>query len=86
MSDPSMTRLPAHDNIKRRIRMLRHNNPVVKEPNDPNFSSVPIPLTKATRDDQFLRCDIGPGMLTSASYRIIYTRIYLLFIKGRTEY
>ncbi|CAF4499658.1 unnamed protein product [Rotaria socialis] len=61
ISDRSIARLPARDNIKRRIRMLRHNNQVVKEPNDPNFPSVPIQLTKTARKDQFLRCDTGPG-------------------------
>jgi len=49
--------------------MLRQNNQVVKEPNDPNFSSVPIPLTKTTREDQFLRCDTGPGMSSSTSQK-----------------
>ncbi|CAF3622430.1 unnamed protein product [Rotaria socialis] len=61
MFDPSIARLPVRDNIKRRIRMLRQNNRVVKEPNDPNFSSVPLSLTKTIRNDQFLRCDTGPG-------------------------
>ncbi|CAF2161520.1 unnamed protein product [Rotaria magnacalcarata] len=61
ISEPSIVRLPARDNIKRRIRMLRHNNQVVKDPNDPNFPSVPIQLTKTARKDQFLRCDTGPG-------------------------
>ncbi|CAF1250999.1 unnamed protein product [Adineta ricciae] len=61
MSDPSIARLPVRDNIKRRIRLLRQNNQMVKEPNDPNFASVPIPLTKTIRNDQFLRCDTGPG-------------------------
>ncbi|CAM4850845.1 unnamed protein product [Rotaria magnacalcarata] len=61
ISDPSIVRLPARDNIKRRIRMLRHNNQVVKEPNDPNFPSAPIQLTKTARKDHFLRCDTGPG-------------------------
>ncbi|CAF2089247.1 unnamed protein product [Rotaria magnacalcarata] len=61
ISDPSIVRLPVRDNIKRRIRMLRHNNQVVKEANDPNFPSIPIQLTKTTRNDQFLRCDTGPG-------------------------
>ena len=35
ISDPSLARLPVRDNIKRRIRMLRQNNQVVREPNDP---------------------------------------------------
>ncbi|CAF1407048.1 unnamed protein product [Adineta ricciae] len=61
MADPSIARLPVRDNIKRRIRLLRQNNQIVKEPNDPNFASVPIPLTKTIRNDQFLRCDTGPG-------------------------
>ncbi|CAF2082278.1 unnamed protein product, partial [Rotaria magnacalcarata] len=68
ISDPSIVRLPARDNIKRRIRMLRHNNQVVKEPNDPNFPSVPIQLTKTARKDQFLRCDTGPGMSHGTLY------------------
>lgn len=62
MSDPSLARLPPRDNLKRRIRMQRQINQMVKEPNDPNFSSVPVKLTKTLRDDQFLRCDTGPGM------------------------
>ncbi len=68
MSDPSLARLPVRDNIKRRIRMLRQKNQMVKEPNDPNFSSVPIQLTTTSRDDQFLRCDTGSGMLNTTSY------------------
>jgi hypothetical protein len=67
LSDPAIARLPVRDNIKRRIRMLRQNNQVVKEPNDPNFPSVPIPLTKTLRKDQFLRCDTGPGMSSNTS-------------------
>ena len=61
ISDPSIARLPVRDNIKRRIRMLRQNNQLVKEPNDPKFPSVPLLLTKTIRDETFLRCDTGPG-------------------------
>ena len=44
--------------------MLRQNKSTVhvQSPNDPNFISISIPLTKTVHDDMFLRCDIGPGM------------------------
>ncbi|CAF1533811.1 unnamed protein product [Adineta ricciae] len=61
LSDPSLARLPIRDNLKRRVRMLRQKNQMVKEPNDPNFLSVPVKLTTTLRNDQFLRCDTGPG-------------------------
>lgn len=61
LSDPSLARLPVRDNIKRRIRMLRQNNQIVKEPNDPQFQSVPTQLTLNHRQEQFLQCDTGPG-------------------------
>jgi hypothetical protein len=43
--------------------MLRHNALLVKEPNDPMLPAVPTLLTKTLRQDQFLRCDTGRGML-----------------------
>ncbi|CAF3955068.1 unnamed protein product, partial [Didymodactylos carnosus] len=61
MSDPAIARLPLRDHIKRRIRILRQNNNPITAANDPNFASVPIPLSKTVRQDQFLRCDTGPG-------------------------
>jgi FLYWCH zinc finger domain len=72
MSDPSIARLPVRENIKRRIRMLRQKNQVVKAPNDPNFSSVPTPLTTTLRNNQFLRCDTGPGMADIPSHRSFF--------------
>lgn len=68
VSDPTLALLPPRDNIKRRIRLLRQTNQVVKEPNDPNFASVPDALTKTLRDDLFLRCDTGPGMMIAKSF------------------
>ena len=68
MSDPSIARLPVRDNIKRRVKILQQKNQVVKEPNDPNFASVSIPLTETIRGNQFLLCDTGPGMSSNASY------------------
>ena len=61
MLDSSIARLPILDNIKRRVRILRQKHQVVKEPNDPNFASVPTPLTETIHGSQFLRCDTGPG-------------------------
>ncbi|CAF2047910.1 unnamed protein product [Rotaria magnacalcarata] len=61
LSDPSLARLPVRDNIKRRIRMLRQKNQIVKEPNDPQFQSVPTQLTLNHRQEQFLQCDTCPG-------------------------
>ena len=61
MSVPSIARLSVRDNIKRRVRILRQKNQVVKEPNDPNFASVPTSLTETVRRNQFLRCDTGSG-------------------------
>ncbi|CAF1633849.1 unnamed protein product, partial [Didymodactylos carnosus] len=61
MSDPAIARLPLRDHIKRRIRMLRQNNNPITAANDSNFASVPIPLSKTVHQDQFLRCDTGPG-------------------------
>ncbi|CAM4810174.1 unnamed protein product [Rotaria magnacalcarata] len=61
LSDPSLARLPVRDNIKRRIRMLRQKKQIVKEPNDPQFQSVPTQLTLNHRREQFLQCDTGPG-------------------------
>lgn len=61
LSDPSLARLPVRDNIKRRIRMVRQNHQVVKEPNDPEFRAVPTKLTVNHRDENFLQCDSGPG-------------------------
>ena len=68
VSDPTLARLPPRDTIKRRIRSLRQTNQVVKEPNDPNFASVPDALTKTLRNDLFLRCDTGPGMMIANSF------------------
>ena len=61
MSDPSIIHLPVHDNIKRQVRILRQKGQVVKESNNPNFASVPTPLTETICGNQFLRGDIGPG-------------------------
>ncbi|CAF1526042.1 unnamed protein product [Adineta ricciae] len=61
MSDPSIARLPVRENIKRRIRILRQNNQLVKEPNDPKFLSVPNELTLTHRKERFLCSDTGPG-------------------------
>ena len=61
LSDPSLARLSARDNIKRRIRMLCQSNQVVKEPNDPQFQSVPTQLTVNHRRENFLQRDTGPG-------------------------
>ena len=61
LSDPSLALLPVRGKIKRRIRMLRQNNQIVKEPNDPQFQSVPTHLTLNHRQEQFLQCDTGPG-------------------------
>ena len=61
LSDPSLACLPVRDNIKRRIRMLRQKNQVAKEPNDPQFQSVPAQLTINHRQETFLQCDTGPG-------------------------
>ncbi|CAF1495944.1 unnamed protein product [Didymodactylos carnosus] len=58
MSDEA--RLPSHDNIKRRIRMLRQDKKLPSALNDPNFSNVPTALTVTSRGDKFLRCDTGP--------------------------
>ena len=68
MSDPAISRLPVRDYIKRRVRILRQKNQVVKELNDPNFASVPTPLTETIHGNQFLRCDTGPGTLSNTSY------------------
>ena len=65
MLDPSIARLPVRDNIKRRVRILRQKNQVVKEPNDLNFASVPTPLTETIHGNQFLRCDTGSGTSTN---------------------
>ncbi|CAF0928710.1 unnamed protein product [Adineta ricciae] len=61
MSDSSIARLPVRENIKRRIRILRQNNQLVKEPNDPKFLSVPNELTLTHRKERFLCSDTGPG-------------------------
>ncbi|CAF1482897.1 unnamed protein product [Didymodactylos carnosus] len=61
MSDPSLSRVPPRDHVKRRIRMLRQDKNLPSAPNDPNFASVPVSLTKTLRQDQFLRCDTGAG-------------------------
>ena len=52
MSDPSIARLPVRENIKRRIRILRQNNQLVKEPNE---------LSLTHRKERFLCSDTGPG-------------------------
>ncbi|CAF1347396.1 unnamed protein product [Rotaria sordida] len=61
MTDQAIACLPACDNVKRRIRMLRQNKHVIATPNDLNFESIPTSLTKTIRLDQFLRCDTGPS-------------------------
>ena len=61
LSDPSLARLPVRDNIRWRIRMLRQNNQVVNEPNNPQFQSIPTQLTLNHRQKQFLQCDTDPG-------------------------
>ncbi|CAF3023510.1 unnamed protein product [Rotaria sp. Silwood2] len=82
MSDPTIARrLPVRDNIKRRIRMLRQNNQLVKVPNDQNFSSVPIPLTKTVRQDQFLCCDTGPG----EDRILVFTSVEQIYILQHTD-
>ena len=43
-------------------------NQVVKEPNDPNFAPVPTLLTETIHENQFLRCDTGPGTSSNTSY------------------
>ena len=68
MSDSSIARLSVRDNIKRRVRILRQKNQVVKESNDPNFVSVPTPSTETIRGNQFLHCDTGPGTSSNTSY------------------
>ena len=69
MSDPSITHLPVYDNMKCRVRILRQKkNQVVKEPNDPNFASVSIPLTETIRGNQFVRYDTGPRTASNTSY------------------
>ena len=41
----------------------RNKNTVhVQLPNDLNFISISISLTKTVYDDMFLSCDTGPGM------------------------
>ena len=62
MSDQAISRLPARDNIKRRIRQLRSDDDLEATPNDPNFISIPAPLCQTHRKSQFLRSDTGPGM------------------------
>ena len=44
--------------------MVRQNKNTVhvQPPNDPNFLSISIPLTKTVHGDMFLRFDTGPGM------------------------
>ena len=44
--------------------MVRQNKNTVhvQPPNDPNFLSISILLTKTVHGDMFLRCDTGPGM------------------------
>ncbi|CAF1360592.1 unnamed protein product, partial [Rotaria sordida] len=44
MSDGGLTRLLCRDNIKRRIRKLRHNNDFTTAPNDSHFISISIML------------------------------------------
>ena len=82
MSDPSIARLSVRDNIKRRIRILRQNNQLLKEPNDPKFPSVPLQLTKTIREETFLRCDPGPGMTNLAS-QLNQFNISILFSRYR---
>jgi len=74
LSNPALARLPTRDNIKRRIRKLRQEKAIVQAPNDPNFIIVPDQLTKTIRQDQFLRCDTGPGMLLN-----IFNYVYKVF-------
>lgn len=76
MSDQGITRLPCRDNIKRRIRKLRHNNEFTIAPNDPIFLSIPTTLCKTQLQDEFLRCDTGPGM----SFNISVVTSYIFFV------
>jgi len=46
---------------------LRQENAIIQAPNDPNFTTFPAQLTKTIREDQFLRCDTGPGKLLNVS-------------------
>ena len=62
LSDPVLTRLSSHDNIKRRIRKLSDGRDIARALNDPNFPFVAVQLAKAIRHDQFLRCDTGSSM------------------------
>ncbi|CAF4843976.1 unnamed protein product [Rotaria sp. Silwood2] len=78
MLDPSIARLPVRENIKRRIRMLRQNKQLVKEPNDPQFPSVPHELTLTRRKEIFLCSDTGPG--TTKSDTIMLTIV--VFVSG----
>ncbi|CAM4890946.1 unnamed protein product [Rotaria socialis] len=72
LSDPSLARLPVRDNIKRRIRMLRQNNQIIKKPNDPQFQSVPTQLTFNYRQEQFLRLNHYFTILVPGDGRILF--------------
>ena len=66
VSDQGIARLPVRDHIKRQIPMVGENKNTVhvQPPNDRNFLSIPIPLTKTVHGDMFLRCDTGAGMFS----------------------
>jgi MULE transposase domain len=59
--------------------MLRQNNLIVKEPNDPQFQSVPTQLITTHRQDPFLRCDTGPGNWKIPLNINYYSALFLLF-------
>ena len=58
--------------------MVRQNKNTVhvQPPNDPNFISIPISLTKTVHDDMFLRCDTGPGMFLYLPKTMIMVTVY----------
>ncbi|CAF0784768.1 unnamed protein product [Adineta ricciae] len=71
--------------------MLRQKIQMVKEPNDPNFHSIPVKLTTTLRNDQFLRCDTGPGedrilifasdeLLVDGTFKVVPEIFYQLYI------
>ena len=61
LSDPPLAHLSARDHIKRRIRMLRQSNQVVKEPNNLQFQSVLTQFTGNHPRKNFPQRDTGPG-------------------------
>ncbi|CAF3152751.1 unnamed protein product, partial [Rotaria sp. Silwood2] len=82
LSDPGLARLPSRDNIKRRIRKLRQGKNIVQIPNDPNFSIIPVQLTKTFRENQFLHCDTGPDGTFKVVPEIFY-QLYIIYLVYR---